>query len=84
MDSKENLDNSKDSLCRVKNAFMRMRLKYHEPHYNEIEMYLKIFSESNAILIIYISLDFPLFIFRYNISQFEWRRAYCHAQVPAN
>lgn len=24
---------------------MRMRLKYHESHYNEVEVYLKIFSE---------------------------------------
>lgn len=29
---------------------MRMRLKYHESHYNEVEVYLKIFSESYRIM----------------------------------
>lgn len=32
------------SFCRLKNAFMRMRLKFHEEHYEEIETYLRLFS----------------------------------------
>lgn len=33
-----------DIIRKVKNAFMRMRMKYHASHYNEVEMYLKIFN----------------------------------------
>lgn len=40
---------------------MRKRLKYHACHFNEIEMYLKIFSESYFIFIKH-RLTYPLFI----------------------
>lgn len=32
-------------IFRLKNAFMRMRLKHHQEEYNETEMYLKIYSK---------------------------------------
>ncbi|XP_064542890.1 uncharacterized protein LOC135431605 [Drosophila montana] len=33
-----------DLVRKVKNAFMRMRLQFHEQHYEEVETYLKIFN----------------------------------------